>query len=113
MRVSILRQGGFLDLDQRVDVDGTDVRVVERGVPRSVKRVGVGLAHRVEELAASVTRLPEVTVPPPEVPAYDDMLTEIEIDDGTAVRRLSLQSGTDAPKELWDLIGAVDDCAAQ
>jgi hypothetical protein len=116
VKVSVTRQGGFLDVDQKVEVDEDGVSVTERGVERQVTPVDQDRVRRVSKLAKAVAELRETAVPAPkagDVAAYDEMLTEIEIDDGEGVRRLSVPSGADAHPAVWELISAVDQCASE
>jgi hypothetical protein len=116
VKVSVTRQGGFLDVDQKVEVDEDGVSVTERGVERQMTPVDQDRVRLVSKLAKAVAELRETAVPAPkagDVAAYDEMLTEIEIDDGEGVRRLSVPSGADAHPAVWELISAVDQCASE
>ena len=116
MKVSLTRHGGFLDLDQRVEVNGPDVSITDAGVTRRIVPADRVSTRTVSELARHVAELPDMDASPAEssIPAYDEMLTEIEIEDEAGgVRRLSVTSGADAPPAVWELIRAVDRCLVQ
>jgi hypothetical protein len=113
VKVSVTRQGGFLDIDRRVEVEEDQASITETGLTNVVSVDGV-TARRVAELATIVARLAAEDRPSGagEARAYDEMLTEIEIEDAGSVRRLAVVSGADVPAEVWELISAVDRCAA-
>lgn len=116
MKVSVTRQGGFLDVDQRVEIDDGGISVTERGVVREVTPADPNQMQRISELAKAVAELPDTQAPAAaadDAVTYDEMLTEIEIDDGDGVKRLSVPSGADAPQAVWDLIRAVDEYASE
>ena len=115
MKVSVTRQGGFLDVDQRVEIDDGGISVTERGVVREVTPADPNQMQRISELAKAVAELPDTQEPAAtadDAVTYDEMMTEIEIDDGDGVKRLSVPSGADAPQAIWDLIRAVDEYAS-
>ncbi len=114
VKVSVTRQGGFLDLDQRVEIDDEQVLVTESGVARKVIPPDDASAKRVSALARVVADLPKDGAPSvdPDTPLYDEMVTEIAIEEAAGtVHRLAVVSGADVPPAVWELISAVDRCA--
>ena len=109
MRVSLRRTGGFLDVDQTVDVNEAELRIVETGASRGERRLDGDQEQRVDALARAVLDLPDAAVTDRGELASDDMVTEIEVDNGDRVRQFILHSGADAPAELWALINGLDD----
>lgn len=116
MKVSLYRQGGFLDLDQRVEVHDDRISVTDSGVSREVGPVDGASAKRLSDLARLVAELPQDAVADTaavsDTPVDDEMRTEIEIEDQGTVRRLAVVSGADAPPAVWDLISAVEGCVS-
>lgn len=112
VKVSLTRQGGFLDLNQRVEVNEGQVSITEAGATRGIIPVDAATAKRVADLAKVVAGLPQddALSVGSETPAYDEMLTEIEIEEAGTVHRLAVVSGADAPRAVWELISAVDRC---
>lgn len=108
------RQGGFLDLDQRVEVDDEQVLVTESGVARKIVPPDAASAKRVSALAKVVADLSPDGAPSgdSDAPVYDEMVTEIAIEDAAGtLHRLAVVSGADVPPAVWELISAVDRCA--
>ena len=105
------RLGGFLDLDQSVEVEDRDLRVVDSGRAADVRRLDAAQAQMVDELAGAVLGLSQTAVVNPDLPPSDDMVTELQIEAGQALRRFTVRSGAEAPPELWALVAALDEMA--
>jgi hypothetical protein len=111
MRVSLRQTGGIVGLDDRFDLDEQHLTVSKSGKAPTTRRLTK--AERAK-LAAAVKRLLAQRgepAPRPEFAASDSMLTEVEIDHARKQRRFEVESGQDAPNELWDLVDAMYDAA--
>ena len=105
------RRGGFLDIDQLVEVEDGDLKVVESGEGTAPRMLDKTTAGKVDDLAWAVLALPSTAMGNPNPLSSDDMQTVIEIDDGGRSRRFIIRSGADAPPQLSALITALDDLA--
>lgn len=110
MMISVRTRGGVFGVDRTVDVRDGLVTVTEHGKTREVGRLDPARVAQLTELADRVARLEDpVQQPAPE--AVDAASTAIKIDNGERQRAVQLQSGVDAPNEVWELLDAVEACA--
>lgn len=99
--------GGVLGLDRQVEVRGRELTVRGAGTPvtRSLEEQE---ARRLSDAAARLLALPDVPLQGP-ADVADSGWTELRVVlDGTT-RTLRVPVAADAPDEVWDLLGAVDD----
>lgn len=110
MRVSMTRRGGFLDLDQTVEVEAGELCVRDAGTSTRY-RLEEAQERRIAELVRAALDLPEAPVTDSGDPPSDDLVTEVEVDHAGQFRQFILHSGDEAPPELGALISGLDDVA--
>ena len=109
MKLSIHQRGGFLSVDQRIEVEDGLATVSEDGKVKHTRRLDDSQRLRIEAL---VQRLPSTgpASPPRESDLPSDaMATEIDVEDGEKRCSMNLVSGDSAPDEVWEFLAAANE----
>jgi hypothetical protein len=110
MEIEVHQRGGVLGLDRRYLVKDGKIEVIDGGLSRGAKHLDPRQAQRIDQLAAHAAGA--TPVPSQSRPGSDAMKTDISIQADGVKRLLELQTGDDAPNEVWDLIGEVSRASA-
>src|SRR4051812_3164606 len=110
MEISLRQAGGLLGADRDLKISDRQVEVKRNGNSSSHELTDDEIAT-VDALASRVaTTTPSATFSGDPF-ASDAMRTELEIGHGAAIRHYELQSGADAPPELWNLVSKLGEVA--
>jgi hypothetical protein len=104
MEIEVHQRGGVLGMDRRYLVRDGTLEVVDNGESHGARNLAPEAAAKIEQLAASAA---SARIAPSDELVSDDMETSIRIHGDGAGSNLTLHSGSDAPSEVWDLIGEV------
>ena len=111
MKINLRQTGGIAGVEDQFDLDDANLTVSRRGQPPRTRRLTADEHAKVAEAASRLLAHPDLTSAGPEPPVSDSMHTEINIGDAQHPRRFAVESGQDAPDELWDLVDALGDAA--
>jgi hypothetical protein len=112
VEIHVHEKGGVLGIDRQVDVKDGVLKVVVNGVERARQRLEPDTEERLRQLAE---RLPNGC----RIGRYDgprigdSMETTIKIAQNGRSQQLRVQSGDDAPEQVWDLLGAVSEISPE
>jgi hypothetical protein len=110
MKVNLRQTGGIAGLDDELELDEHDLTVSRSG-ERQTRRLTKAERARVAEAARRLLKQSAPVGPKPEYTVSDSMLTTIEVGDKRKQRQFEVESGQDAPDELWDLVDAMSEVA--
>src|SRR4051794_33153767 len=102
--------GGAFAIDQTVEVNGGEVRVVDEHGERDAGRLGHDAQADLERLASSAR---SATVATASGSVYDAMVTQIEIGEGADATALTMRTGDAATPEVYELVELVLRAARQ
>ncbi len=107
MRISVHEQGGFADLDRRIDIDGAIVKITDAKPRRRTRSGPLGPAQQkqVEKLATQMAAVNQNAVSKVEDLPPDAMITRIAVEDQGVRRMLKVVSGADVPGVVWEFLG--------
>lgn len=97
--------------ERQVDVQTSGLQVTEDGVPVTARTLTAGERTKVSELAKRLISRADSLELGADNYASDPVLTEVAIEDADQRRTYRVQSGDDAPDELWELVGTLSDVA--
>jgi hypothetical protein len=112
VEIRVHEKGGVLGVDRRVEVKDGTLTVVVNGVPRARRKLDPVVEERLLELVA---RLPKRVIISPYSGSRiaDTLETTIHITDDGREQRLRVQSGDDAPDQLWEFLGALTEISPE
>jgi hypothetical protein len=104
VEIVVYQRGGVLGLDRRYVVKDGTIEVIDKGRSRGLTELDPQQAARIDELAGYAAGADTESK---ELPVSDGMETKVQIRRDADSRSLELQTGDEAPPEVWDLIGEV------
>ena len=111
MKISLRQTGGIVGIDDSVHLENAKLSASSAGeAPRS-RRLSPAEAAKVREAAERLLAKDPPKRRKDAAVASDSMLTEVSIGGARRERIFRVESGDDAPSELWDLVDALTDAA--
>ena len=112
MKLSVTQKGGFLGIDQRIEIEDGTLTLTEFG--KVTKRLSVAKERqkRLEDVARDFAKCGSAP-PAPDGPASDSMETEICIVDGATEHASSFVSGQSMPGEAEELLALTGEILAE
>lgn len=107
MEIDVRTVGGVLAVDRRVVVQDGHLSVHGSGAGEA-RLLDDAQAARLHHAVARLLALPDVPVQGP-ADVADDGWTELRLELDGAVLELRVPVAADAPDELWDVLGLVDE----
>lgn len=123
LQISVRQSGGLFGGERSLAVGADGLHVTEDGVAVTQRKLTREERARVRDVARRLMAHEPAPPAPPDFPGdseaetaaqfppSDAMLTEVEIDDASGAHRYRVQSGDDAPQELWELVGTLGEVA--
>ena len=104
MEIEVHQQGGVLGMDRRYLVRDGTIEVIDKGRSRGRTQLAPDQADRIGELAHHAAG---AQTQAKKLLTSDGMTTRIRIRGADSDRDLTLETGDEAPSEVWDLVGEV------
>lgn len=103
MKVNVRQTGGFLGVDQEIEIEDGKATILAGGKVKRISQLDEPLRQQIEGLAERVSVESVATKEGGETPS-DALLTDISIVNGPVQKKLSLMSGDDASDDIYEFL---------
>lgn len=103
MKVNVRQKGGFLGVDQELEIEDGKASVMEDGKVKRVSQLDDIVRQRIEGLAERVSG-ESVVHRKSEYPPSDAMETDVSIVNGPTQTKFRLISGDDASEDVYEFL---------